>query len=72
MYNRCNGYFDMKNELEHYEQQGIVISVEGKKVIPRHAAQLCCFDNKNDYMPDYIIDDDGKVVEIGFNRVRSY
>lgn len=72
MNKRCADYFDLKNELERYEREGIKISMEGKKVLPRHAAQICCFENSSEIMRDYVIDDKGKIIEIGFNRINQY
>lgn len=72
MHNRCTLYFDLKQELECYAERGIRISVEGRTVLPRRAAQLCCFEANAEYMRDYIINEQGKVIEIGFNKIRTY
>ena len=65
-------YFEMKKELEEYRQKGIKISMEGKNILPRHMAQRCCLEKNSDYMRDYVIDDNGKLIEIGFNRISRY
>lgn len=72
MYNRCTMYFDLKEELESYEKKGVRISINGRQAPPRRAAQVCCFETDGDYMRDYIIDDSGRIVEIGFDKVKSY
>lgn len=69
---RLASYYDMKSELEAYEERGIIISLEGTEVEPEKVAKMCCLEGNKDYMRDYVLDDDGRVIEIGFNKVRLY
>lgn len=62
-------YLKVKEELERYERNGVIISVEGKPVVAKKAARISCYEKNACYMRDYIIDDHGEIVEIGFNRV---
>lgn len=69
MYDRNATYLKVREELENYEKKGVIISVEGEPVVAKKAAKLSCFETEACYMRDYIIDDHGEIIEIGFNRV---
>lgn len=62
-------YLKVKQELERYEKKGVVISLEGEPVRAKKAARISCYETEACYMRDYIIDDSGNIIEIGFNRV---
>ena len=62
-------YLKVKQELERYEKRGVVISLEGEPVRAKKAARISCYETEACYMRDYIIDDSGNIIEIGFNRV---
>ena len=69
---RLASYYDMKKELETYERRGIVISLEGEKINAEKVAHMCCLEGHRDYMRDYVMDDDDRLIEIGFNKVSLY
>lgn len=60
----------IKNELELSSKEGVLLTLEGRVSTPEQIAKLCAFCEESNYMRDYIIDDYGNIVEIGFNEVR--
>ena len=69
MYDRDEAYLKVKQELERYEKKGVIISLEGEPVVAKKAAKISCYETEGCYMRDYVIDDNGNIIEIGFNRV---
>ncbi len=68
MKSRYRTFVALKKELKSYEKRGTKITVSGEDVPAEFAALVCAFCEKKRYMRDYIFDDNGKVVEIGFNK----
>lgn len=56
--------------LEELSQNGTRISVEGHCLSMQQMAGLFTMNEGFCYMPDYLTDDDGKIIEIRFDRVR--
>jgi len=56
--------------LEELSRNGARISVEGHSLSMQQMAGLFTMNEGVCYMPDYLTDDSGKVVEIRFDRVR--
>ena len=65
-------YEKMKEELDAYNEQGVLLSLSGKQASSARIADVCCIRESGSYMGDYILDDDGKLVEICFDKVRKY
>ena len=55
--------------LRAYQKAGVALTVEGKAVPAEDIADLCVIREAGAYMRDYISDDQGKLVEIRFDRV---
>lgn len=68
MKSKYKTFIALKKELESYEKQGAKITMSGEDVPAEFAAMLCAFCERKSYMRDYIFDDNGRVVEIGFNK----
>lgn len=72
MKNKYILFITLKNELESYERQGAKISFKGEYVPAEYAAMMCAFREKASYMRDYIFDENGKIIEVGFDQIRLY
>lgn len=70
IYNKAETYVNIKNELEMQIKKGILLTVEGQSCTPDYIASLCAFREDSNYMRDYITDDNGNIIEIGFNDVQ--
>ena len=64
-------YFSIRSELEEYEKLGVRITLEGEKSSPGKVADECVFREDSNYMRDYVTNEYGRVIEIGFNQVRN-
>ncbi len=61
---------ELYKELEKMEESGIALKLDGsyleaKKVVEAHT--LC---EKGTYMKDYVVDNDGKIKEVHFHKVK--
>lgn len=66
---KAETYFSFRSELEKYENQGVVITLEGEPSSPGEIAQVCLLKEDSNYMRDYITDEVGNLVELNFNHV---
>ena len=64
-------YFSIRSELEEYKKLGIRITLEGEISSPCKVADECVFREDSNYMRDYVTDDLGRLIEIGFNKVSN-
>lgn len=62
----------VRSYLEEFEKQGVRITVDNKEVIARRAAETITLNEHHNYMPDYLTDDTGRLVEIQYNKTRHY
>jgi hypothetical protein len=68
---RAELFASIKNELDNEQKMGILLTVEGRKRTPEYIAGICVFREECNYMRDYIMDENGQVIEIGFNNVKD-
>ena len=57
--------------LYAYQKAGVTLTVEGKAVPAEDIADLCVVREAGAYMRDYISDDQGKLVELRFDRIEE-
>jgi hypothetical protein len=50
-------------------KQGIKLYIDGKAATLEEIARRCVNEGKNMYMPDYVLDDKGKLTEIRYDKV---
>jgi hypothetical protein len=62
-------YEKMKDDLEAYNEQGVTLRLSGKKASSARIANVCCIRECGLYMGDYVLDDNGKLVEICFDKI---
>ena len=67
--------------LEQMEQEGVGFYLNGKKTAPREIIRTCCMREKAVYMPDFVMDEEGKLsagqkaglwIYTGISTVRGY
>ncbi len=68
---RAELFASIKSELDNEQKMGILLTVEGRKRTPEYIAGLCVFREECNYMRDYITNEEGSVIEIGFNNVQN-
>lgn len=57
--------------LEQMEQEGVGFYLNGKKTAPREIIRTCCMREKAVYMPDFIMDEEGKLCEVRYDEVTN-
>ena len=56
-------------ELQNYEKQGISIWLEGLPSNSAEVSEAMCVREDNNYMRDYVMDENGKLKELDFYEV---
>lgn len=56
-------------ELKMLERKGVKITLEGYEVSPSRVINEFVVREESDYMRDYILDEHGKVIELGFFKI---
>lgn len=56
-------------ELQEYKKMGVTIWLEEFQSTPDEIVKACMVSEESDYMRDYISNENGKIVELHFNRV---
>ena len=51
--------------LEQMEQEGVGFYLNGKKTAPREIIRTC-------YMPDFVMDEEGKLCEVRYDEVTKW
>ena len=64
-------YRDLFAELSEFERYGIHMRIDGECASPLQIAAAHMVKEKSTYMRDYILDEDGHVEELCFNKVKS-
>ncbi|MDY3918723.1 MAG: hypothetical protein SOZ59_06930 [Candidatus Limivivens sp.] len=58
-------------ELQAYYREGIRLWLDGRPSNPRQIARACSTGEECSYMRDYIRDDEGEILGIGFDHVEK-
>ena len=58
--------------LEQMEQEGVGFYLNGKKTAPREIIRTCCMREKVVYMPDFVMDEEGKLCEVRYDEVTKW
>lgn len=58
-------------ELNKLQGKGVRITLEGYEVTPVRILDEFLVCEESNYMRDYILDDDGRVIELGFYKIKS-
>ncbi len=62
----------MLKQLCSYEKRGITLWLDGIRSTPLQVVEACIMKEGNDYMPDYVQDDNGTLYQLRFDRVTYY
>ncbi len=65
-------YGDLIKELKAYSSRSVRLILEGKQSTPDEIAQAYMILEDGCYMRDYIGDDNGKIVELWFEKVLEH
>lgn len=57
--------------LERAVRSGARLYLEGKQSTPE-AIVRCCVNEEMSYMPDYVLNDRGKLTEVRYDKIRFY
>lgn len=58
--------------LEQMEQEGVGFYLNGKKTVPGEIIRTCCMREKAVYMPDFVMDEEGKLCEVRYDEVTKW
>ncbi len=59
-------------ELNILQRKGVRITLEGYEVCPDRVIDEFFLGEETNYMRDYILDDNGKLIELGFYNIKSF
>lgn len=63
-------YLELKEQLMTYYRQGVRVSLNGVRMPVNRIAKICAVREEGNYMGDYIVDDDGQLTEVRFDRIK--
>ncbi len=61
----------IKEHLEEIEKSGADLYLDGRRVSAAELARSCCVNEEAVYMPDYVLDEAGRLTQIRYDRVRQ-
>ncbi len=59
------------DELNKLHGKGVKITLEGYEVCPARVVDEFIVCEESDYMRDYILDENGRVIELGFYKIKD-
>lgn len=62
-------YLAMKEMLTAYYRQGVRISLNGVRMPASRIARICAVREEGSYMGDFIVDENGRLKEVRFDRI---
>ena len=63
-------YLELKEQLTTYYRQGVRVSLNGVRMPVNRIAKICTVREEGNYMADYVMDDDGQLTEVRFDRIK--
>lgn len=61
---------DMRRQLEEIAKDGTDLYLDGRRVSAAELAWTCCVNEDAVYMPDYVHDEDGRLTQLRYDRVK--
>lgn len=61
---------DMRARLEQIVKSGADLYLEGRKVSAAEQAWIYCVNEEAVYMPDYVTNQEGRLTELRYDRIR--
>lgn len=68
---RKNEMHGMREHLETIEKSGTVLYLDGKQTTADEVV-ACCVNEEAVYMPDYVLDESGRLAQLRYDRVRMF
>lgn len=68
---RWSQYESLLRELLSYQNRRIQLVLDGRESTPYEITHACMAAEEGGYMRDYVGDDEGKLVQISFDRIRE-
>lgn len=62
---------DMRERLEGFAEKGTDLYLDGRKVSAAELAWQCYVNEEAVYMPDYVVGQDGRLLQLRYDRVRQ-
>jgi hypothetical protein len=62
--------FQLQLELERYVSEGMLLWLNGKQSNPEQIVKACLIEEENNYMRDYIPDEEGGLKGLAFDKVK--
>lgn len=62
---------DMRIRLERIARSGAVLYLEGREVSAEELVCTCFVNEETVYMPDYVMNQEGKLTELRYDRIRQ-
>lgn len=59
----------LKENLDYMEKKGVSLYLDGKPSSPEEIANRFCVNEDMVYMPDFVMDDDGTLKEVRYDKV---
>lgn len=66
-----NTMYGIKEQLEGIEKSGADLYLDGKRVSAAELAGMYCVNEDAVYMPDYILDETGRLTQIRYDKVQK-
>lgn len=61
---------DMRKQLEEIAKDGTDLYLDGRRVSAAELAWTCCVNEDTVYMPDYVHDEDGRLTQLRYDRIK--
>ena len=58
--------------VEQMEESGVGFYLNGKRATPRDIIDKCSLREKAVYMPDFVMDDEGRLKEVRYDEVKKW
>ena len=68
---RKEDMFRLEEQLARAEKGGAKLYLEGERASAQEVAWTCMINEEAIYMPDYVLDESGRIAELRYDRVRQ-
>lgn len=67
-----NEMHDLREHLEEFERSGTALYLDGKLTTAEELARTCSVNEETVYMPDYVLDEAGKLRQLRYDKIRMF
>ena len=68
---RKEDMFRLEEQLARVVKDGAELYLEGERASAQEVAWTCMVNEEAIYMPDYVLDDSGRIAQLRYDRVRQ-